>query len=410
MFAPAERAPDDAELPALAFLGDRRGVDRDGRALSRRGAHLLGVRELRGEPPHQPRSQARGRHPPVALRRAYPRLRDRRGLLAPGAVAAAAQAHRFHQGRAETARRRQCGDPVQPRDPADRARSRAPGHRGVRQGPAARLLEPAVRRDPRPAAGAHPRRRRARRDPAPQRGSGRARAGPRRRSRARAHHALSLRRQADPGALRRTRPGGRDPRQPHAGRRPRHHRDRHHAERRGRGGAGARQREPRAARQGAHRGTDPAERRAGARQGRGRGSEPLQDALPRRREPRHPAAAQRRKALRHQPGRAAGRRRGRAPRLQCGCLARGGGGNPRRAARHFAARFRRDAAGGFQLPHGRADAPARSRVRAARARERSRAHLRAEHARGALGPPAAAPAACRTWSRTRSSTRRRAAC
>ena len=238
-----------AELPALAFLGDGRGADRDGRALSRRGAHLVGVRELRGEPPHQPRSQARSRHPPAALRRASPRLGDRRGLLAPRAVAAAAQAHRLDQGRAQAARRRQCGDPVQPRDPADRARSRAPGHRGVRQGPAAGLLEPAVRRDPRPAAGAHPRRRRARRDPAPQRRAGRARAGPRRRPRARAHHALSLRREADPGALRRARAGGRDPRQPHAGRRHRHHLDRHHAERRGRRGAGARQREPRAARQ-----------------------------------------------------------------------------------------------------------------------------------------------------------------
>ena len=53
----------------------------------------------------------------------------------------------------------------------------------------------------------------------------------------------------------------------------------------------------------------------GARQGRGRGSQHLQDALSRRREPRHPAAAQCRAALRHQPGRAPGQRRGRAPRL-----------------------------------------------------------------------------------------------
>ena len=42
---------------------------------------------------------------------------------------------RFDQGRAQAARRRQCGDPLQPRNPADRARSRPPRHRGVRQGP-----------------------------------------------------------------------------------------------------------------------------------------------------------------------------------------------------------------------------------------------------------------------------------
>ena len=127
------------------------------------------VRQLRGEPPHQPRPEAGGGHPSAALRRAHPRLGDRRGILAARALAAAAQAHGLDQGRAQAARRCQCGDPVQPRNPADRARSRAPGHRGVRQGPAARLLEPAVRRNPRPAAVAHPRRHRARRDPAPQR-------------------------------------------------------------------------------------------------------------------------------------------------------------------------------------------------------------------------------------------------
>ncbi len=153
---------------------------------------------------------------------------------------------------------------------------------------------------------------------------------------------------ADPRALRRARPRGRNPRQPHAGRRPRHDRDRRDAERRGRRSAGARQRKPGAPRQGAHRGADAAQRRARARQGRGRGSQRLEDALPRRREPRHPAAAQRRAALRDQPGRAAGQRRGRAACLQRRCLARSGGGNPRRAARYFAARFRRDAAGNLQ--------------------------------------------------------------
>ena len=47
------------------------------------------------------------------------------------------------------------------------------------------------------------------------------------------------------------------------------------------------------------------------------------------------------------------------------------------------------------VPHGRIDAPARSRVRAARTREGARAHLRAEHALGALRPAAAAPAAAK---------------
>ena len=129
------------------------------------------VRELRRQPAHQPRSQGRGRLPAGALCRAYARLGDRRGLVAAGAVAAAAQAHGLDQGRAQAARRRQCGDPVQPRNPADRARPRAPGHRGVRQGSAADLLEPAVRRNPRPAAEPDPRRHRARRDPALQRAS-----------------------------------------------------------------------------------------------------------------------------------------------------------------------------------------------------------------------------------------------
>ena len=96
--------------------------------------------------------RAGGGLPARALRRARARLGDRRGLLAPRPLAAVAQAHRVDQGGAEAARRRQHGDPVQPRDPADRARPRAPGHRGIRQGAAAGLLESAIRRNSRPAA------------------------------------------------------------------------------------------------------------------------------------------------------------------------------------------------------------------------------------------------------------------
>ena len=160
----ADPGADGAELPAAARLGHGRGTDRDRRALSRRGAHPRIVRELRRLAPHQPRSAGRGRLPAAAIRRISAGLGDRRGVVAAGAVAAVAQAHGLDQGRAETARRRQCGDPLQPRDSADRARSRAPGHRGVRQGPQSGLLEPAVRRDLRSAARPHPRRHRARRD------------------------------------------------------------------------------------------------------------------------------------------------------------------------------------------------------------------------------------------------------
>ena len=129
---------------------------------------------------HQPAARRGGGLPAPALRRAPAGFGDRRRLVAPGAVAAAAQAHGLDQGRAQAARRRQCGDPLQPRNPADRARSRPPGHRGLRQGSAAGLLEPAVRRNPRSAAGADARRRHARGDRPLQRRAGRAR--PRRRS------------------------------------------------------------------------------------------------------------------------------------------------------------------------------------------------------------------------------------
>ena len=47
VFVPTRSGADDAELPAVALVGDRRGTDRDGRPLSRRGAHPLVVRELR---------------------------------------------------------------------------------------------------------------------------------------------------------------------------------------------------------------------------------------------------------------------------------------------------------------------------------------------------------------------------
>ena len=200
-------------------------------ALSRRRAHQERLRKLRRHPPHRPRAAGRGRFPPGALRRTYSRVGDRGGVVAAGAVAAVAQAHGVDQGGAEAARRRQCRDPVQPRDPADRARPCAPGHRGVRQGPATDLLEPAVRRNPRFAAEPDPRRQRARRYPAFQRPTQRRRPRAHRRLRADADRALHLRPRAVPRTLRRARYGHRGSRQPHAGRRHRHYLHRHHPKR-----------------------------------------------------------------------------------------------------------------------------------------------------------------------------------
>jgi Na+/proline symporter len=48
---------DGAELPAVALVGDRRGTDRDGRALSRRGTDPQLVCELRIRQSHQPRAR-----------------------------------------------------------------------------------------------------------------------------------------------------------------------------------------------------------------------------------------------------------------------------------------------------------------------------------------------------------------
>ena len=74
-------------------------------------------------------------------------------------------------------------------------------------------------------------------------------------------------------------------------------------------------------------------------------------------------------------------------------LARGGRGDFRRAARHFAARYRRDEAGIRRFPHRRIAAPAGSRIRAARPREGPRSDVHAVLAARALGPPAVAAAA-----------------
>ena len=136
--------------------------------------------------------------------------------------------------------------------------------------------------------------------------------------------------------------GDRGPLQPDAGRRPRHHLLRRHAELRGRRSAGTRQRDAGKARARPHRGTDPAEFRTGAGQEHRRRRQHLENPVPRRRQPRHPAAAQRGAALCDEPGRTAERRRGFAAGREHRRLAGGDRGNPRRAAGHLAARCRRD--------------------------------------------------------------------
>jgi Na+/proline symporter len=110
--APAAIERMHAEFPALALVGHGRRIDHDGCALSRRGAHAKFVRELRAAARPQYRAEYRGRFPVAAARRASARLGDRHCVIATGAVTASAQAHGFDQGRAQTARRCQCGDPL----------------------------------------------------------------------------------------------------------------------------------------------------------------------------------------------------------------------------------------------------------------------------------------------------------
>ena len=145
----AERAcADGADLPPLALDRDGAGHPEHGRAISRRRPRPPLVPGFRRDPQYAARSGGTGRFRAAAACRASDRVLDRRRLLAPRDVAAAAQAHGVRQGRAEAARRLPRRLPFQPRNPADRAQSRAAGHCGVRHRIAADLLEPAIRRDP----------------------------------------------------------------------------------------------------------------------------------------------------------------------------------------------------------------------------------------------------------------------
>ena len=178
---------------------------------------------------------------------------------------------------------------------------------------------------------------------------------PHRRVRKRADRTLRFGQRAIPRAFRR-RHGHRGARKPHAGRRRRHHLHGHHRERRSRRSPGAIERNARAPRARAHRGVDPSQCRAGARKRRSRRRQYFQDQVSGGSQPRHPAAAQRSTPLRHEPDRARRPRRPPADR-QYRCIARGRGGNLRRAPRHVAPRHRRAAPGIRKLPYRRADAP-----------------------------------------------------
>ena len=79
------------------------------------------------------RAGGAGRFRIAAACRASDRIVDRGGVLAPGDVAVAAQAHRLRQGRAQAARRLPRRAAFQPRDIADRAEPCAAGHRRVRR-------------------------------------------------------------------------------------------------------------------------------------------------------------------------------------------------------------------------------------------------------------------------------------
>ena len=114
------------------------------------------VRGLCRHPRHAPRPGRAGRLRIAAARGTSDRILDRGRIFAPGDVAPAAQAHRLRQGRPETARRLPRRAPFQPRDIADRAEPRAAGHRRVRRGSAADLLQPAIRRNPGAAAASRP--------------------------------------------------------------------------------------------------------------------------------------------------------------------------------------------------------------------------------------------------------------
>ena len=395
LFVPSAAHADRAELPAVALVGDGRGTDHHGRALSRRGAHAH--RRSTASPRRtrislEPKAEADFRA--AALRRASARFGDRRGLVAARAVAAAAQAHGLDQGGAQAARRRQRRDPVQPRHPADRARSRAAGHRRVRQGPAAvcwnRQFGEILDLPPSSSASASRSTRSCASTPSAAR-SAATRSTSSCASRLERYVAGSepfLERFAERDLVIEVR-----------------------ANRMPDGGIVTTFTDITPSVEAAEaleRANETLERRVRERTeeltrlnaalGRAKGEADeaniSKTKFPRRRQPRHPAAAQRRAALRHQPDRAAGGGEDRAAGRQYRRLARRGRGDPRRAARHLAARHRRDEAGDSPTSASTSCCASSKLEFAPLAREQGpRARIRALLAGGALRSPPAAPAA-----------------
>ena len=413
VFVPSRSRADDAELPAVALVGDGRGTDRDGRPLSRRGAH-----------PHR-RSRASPRTRRISLEPKdeadFQLLRYAEHLLASAIGAASSRLVLSLLLRKRTVSTKAA---LKLLDDANAAihynreiLQTALDH--VRQGIAVfdkdlqlicwnRQFGEILDLPPeltRVGIG-------ARRDPALQR-----------RAAARSARARSttwcasgstryvVRQRAVPRALPRARPGRRGARQPHAGRRHRHHlspTSRRASKRPKRWSAPTK-------RWSAACASAPTElTRLNAELGRAK-AEAEEANISKTRflaaashdilQPLNAARLYVTSLVERQGGgedAPAGRQRR--------CLARSGRGNPRRAARHLAARHRRDAAGTRQLPHRRTAAPARGRIRAAR-RARRGSSSPSCPARSRCAPTGGCCAGCcRTSSPTPSNTRRRAAC
>ena len=105
-----------------------------------------------------------------------------------------------------------------------------------------------------------------------------------------------------------------------------------------------------------------------------------------------------------------GGRRGRRSGAKHRRLAGSGRGNIHRAARYFAARYRRDETGIRRFPHRRIAAPARSRIRAAGARKRPRSEVHAVLAEPSAPTVGCCGGSCKISFPMRSNIRRRDAC
>ena len=181
----------------------------------------------------------------------------------------------------------------------------------------------------------------------------------------------------------------RDPLQPDAGQGLRHDLCRHHGAGRRRPGTQAGQRDAGGARRPAHRRAHRRQLRTEGGAGGRRGGQHGQDAVPGRRRPRHPAAAECRPALFILAGGAPRRVRGPRPRTQHQLLAGIRGNDPQRRARSVPAGHRGDEAAEIGVPAQRHPEARGDRLRAHRARKEPRIHRR-----GDVGPSCAPTRTC----------------